>query len=275
MENLPEALNFEIIKRLTLSDRNSLSLVSKQLYKIEADQRLSIRVGCRLNPATEALTSLCIRFSNLTKIEINYYGWESYLGKQLDDQGLFILSINCPSLTNLILCHCSFLTDSGLSHLTSCKKLVDLSIVDCRVIKEHSLIVLGKCLRRLKRLELNLGPLGWHPKKPLVAESRAMVLKDARFLNDSAMKTLSLASPCLETLELERAHKVTNLGIGHVIKFPRLVNLKITECDQITDDGLKPLVETKKFVYLMIKNCPCISDQGAQQAAKHVCYEHV
>ena len=59
MEDLPEPLLAEIVKRITrASDRNSLSLVSKQLYTFEAEHRDAIRVGCGLNPATEALTPL-------------------------------------------------------------------------------------------------------------------------------------------------------------------------------------------------------------------------
>ncbi|KAJ3695501.1 hypothetical protein LUZ60_000878 [Juncus effusus] len=378
MENLPEALISEIIKRLTKSsDRNSLSLVSKELYKIEANQRRSIWVKCGLIPVTEALTSLCTRFPNLAKIEIcNDYDRDSYLVKQLNDQGLFILSTNCPSLTNLTLKFCSCITDSGLSHLASCKKLVDLSILECRGINETSLVKLGNCLRRLKRLEFKthllgsqtiihdplvaeswfrdqiccerleevnlcccaLGPesglslilgscsslekvrfytctglddsdiislskksrglksislmmsspltdvslkaLGsncpslenvelafWYPESSITIEGilalvngcsiRVLVLRHARFLNDSAMQALSLASPCLETLEIEKARQITNLGF--LINFPRLVNLKINGCHRITDDELEPLIKTKKLHHLMIKNCPRIS----------------
>jgi F-box and leucine-rich repeat protein 2/20 len=100
MEDLPEPLIAEIVKRTTCtSDRNSLSLslVSKQLYKVEADERGVICVGCGLNPATEALSSLCFRFPNLWKVEINYNGWLPNQGAQLDNQGLHVLSSHCPS----------------------------------------------------------------------------------------------------------------------------------------------------------------------------------
>ena len=75
MEDLPEALVTEILKRITsTSDLNSLSLVSKQLYKIEGNQRGAIHVGSGLCTATKALTSLCARFPNLRKVEIDYSG---------------------------------------------------------------------------------------------------------------------------------------------------------------------------------------------------------
>ncbi|CAL5020052.1 unnamed protein product [Urochloa decumbens] len=72
MEDLSEPLLGEIITRITrTSDLNSLSLVSKRLYNVEAEERATLRVGCGLHPATEALSSLCSRGME----------WLEYLGK--------------------------------------------------------------------------------------------------------------------------------------------------------------------------------------------------
>ena len=118
MEDLPEALVTEILKRITrTSDLNSLSLVSKQLYKLEGNQRGAIRVGSGLCTATEALTSLCARFTNLRKLEIDYSGWIPEHGNQLDNKGLFVFSSHCSSLIDLTLSFCSCIDDSG-SHYT-------------------------------------------------------------------------------------------------------------------------------------------------------------
>ncbi|KAM0929794.1 hypothetical protein ACQ4PT_001401 [Festuca glaucescens] len=104
MEDLPEPLLAEVVKRITrASDRKSLSLVSKQLYAFEAEHRDAIRIGCGLNPATQALKSLFSRFPNLCKVEINYSGWTSSHGEQLNKQGLRMLSSHCPLLSDLTL----------------------------------------------------------------------------------------------------------------------------------------------------------------------------
>ncbi|KAM3300066.1 hypothetical protein ACQJBY_041207 [Aegilops geniculata] len=129
MEDLPEALVTEILKRITrTSDLNSLSLVSKQLYKIEGNQRGAIRVGSGLCTATETLTSLCTRFTNLSKLEIDYSGWMPRHGNQLDNKGLFVFSSHCSSLIDLTLSFCSHIDDSGLGCLAYCKKLVSLRL---------------------------------------------------------------------------------------------------------------------------------------------------
>jgi hypothetical protein len=63
MEDLPDALLGEIIKRLTsTSDLNSFSLVSKKLYTVEAELRDAIRVGCGACPVTVALAAIGSRF---------------------------------------------------------------------------------------------------------------------------------------------------------------------------------------------------------------------
>ncbi|KAK3159369.1 hypothetical protein QOZ80_2AG0149240 [Eleusine coracana subsp. coracana] len=141
MEDLPEPLIAEIIKRTTwTSDLNSLSLVSKRLYKVEADERGFICVGCGLNPATEALSSLCSRFPNLWKVEINYSGWSSNQGQQLDNQGLHVLSSHCPSLMDLTLSFCSHINDSGLGYLAHCKKLMALRLNNAPAISSNGLL---------------------------------------------------------------------------------------------------------------------------------------
>ncbi|KAL6952144.1 F-box/LRR-repeat protein 14 [Sarracenia purpurea var. burkii] len=129
MDDLPNQLVWEILGRIKNTvDRNNLSLACKRLYHLDNEQRKSLRVGCGLDPANESLTCLCNRFPNLTRIEIIYSGWMSKAGKQLDDDGLLILSNNCPSLTDLTLSYCTFITDASLSYLTSCSKLSSLKL---------------------------------------------------------------------------------------------------------------------------------------------------
>ncbi|KAJ4957850.1 hypothetical protein NE237_024961 [Protea cynaroides] len=129
MEDLPDQLVWEILGRIKKTiDRNSASLACRRFHALEKEQREFLLVGCGLDPANDVLTSLCNRFPNLTKVEIIYSGWISKFGKQLDDQGLLILSSYSPSLVDLTLSYCTFITDVGLGHLASRLKLSALKL---------------------------------------------------------------------------------------------------------------------------------------------------
>uniref|UniRef100_A0A0A9BRN8 F-box domain-containing protein n=1 Tax=Arundo donax TaxID=35708 RepID=A0A0A9BRN8_ARUDO len=166
MEGLPQALLAEIIKRITrTNDLNSICLVSRLLYTVEAEQRDSIRVGCGLCPATLAISSLCLRFPNLCKVEINYSGWVADNGIQLDNQGLYVLSAHCPSLTDLTLSFCSYIDDSGLGCLACCKKLTSLRLNSVPAISSNGLLTVAVGCKSLSALHLigfmNLGSVEW------------------------------------------------------------------------------------------------------------------
>lgn len=126
---LPDQLLWEVLDRITkTSDRNSVSLACKRLYEVDREQREYLRVGCGLHPANEALLSLCNRFHNLKKVEIVYSGWMSRLGKQLDNDGVRVISEYCRSIVDLTLSYCIYITDVGLGHLASCSTLTALKL---------------------------------------------------------------------------------------------------------------------------------------------------
>ncbi|KAL6604048.1 hypothetical protein ACP70R_044409 [Stipagrostis hirtigluma subsp. patula] len=153
MDGLPQALLAEIIKRITSpNDLNSISLVSKLLYTVEAEQRESIRVGCGLCPAT--VTSLCSRFPNLRKVEINYSGWTVDNGMQLDNQDLCVLSAHCPMLTDLTLSFCSHINDSGIGSLAGCKKLKSLRLDSVSALSSTGLLKVAVGCKSLSTLHL-------------------------------------------------------------------------------------------------------------------------
>ncbi|VAH00111.1 unnamed protein product [Triticum turgidum subsp. durum] len=155
MEDLPEALLTEILNRITRTgDLNSLSLVSKQLYKIEGSERAAIRVGSRLCTATKALTSLCARFPNLRKVEIDYSVWTPGHGNQLDNEGLSVFSSHCSSLIDLTLSFCSCIDDSGLACLAYCKTLVSLRLNSAPKITSVALFSVAVGCMNLSALHL-------------------------------------------------------------------------------------------------------------------------
>ncbi|CAL5041180.1 unnamed protein product [Urochloa decumbens] len=155
MEGLPRALLEEIVKRITRrTDLNSLSLVSKQFYAVESENRYSICVGCGLYPAKLVMASLCLRFPNLCKVEINYSGWTAENGLQLDNEGLSVLATCCLSLTDLTLSFCSNINDSGLCWLAHCKKLTCLKFNTVPGISSAGLLTVAVGCKSLSALRL-------------------------------------------------------------------------------------------------------------------------
>ncbi|KAB8117649.1 hypothetical protein EE612_059889 [Oryza sativa] len=155
MEDLPDALIGEIVKRVSsTSDLSSLSLVSKRLYRIEAESRHTIHIGCSLRPATDAIVSLCSRFHNLLKVDINYSGWTQDHGNQLDNHGLRILSSYCLSLSDITLSFCSYIDDTGLGYLAFCKKLITLRLNSATKITSSGLLAVAVGCKNLSALHL-------------------------------------------------------------------------------------------------------------------------
>ncbi|XP_071693618.1 F-box/LRR-repeat protein 14-like [Rutidosis leptorrhynchoides] len=208
MDNLPDQLVWEIFNSITNTvDRNSISLVCKRFYNLDNEQRKHIRVGCGLNPANEALFSLCLRFRNLNKVEITYSGWMSKLGKQLEDPGLSVLSNTCPFLTDLTLSYCTFITDAGLSCLALCSNLSSLKlnftprITGCGIF---SVVVNCKNLKSLHLVRcLNVTNLEWLECLGGLETLEDLCIKNCRGIGEGALVKLGATWRNIKRLHFE------------------------------------------------------------------------
>uniref|UniRef100_A0A8I6XUX4 F-box domain-containing protein n=1 Tax=Hordeum vulgare subsp. vulgare TaxID=112509 RepID=A0A8I6XUX4_HORVV len=138
MEDLPEELFAEFLKRITrTSDLNSLSLVSKRLHKIEADQRGAIRVGCGLFPATQALASLCPCSKKLASLRLTST-------PNITSRGLLTVAVRCKSLSSLHLIDCHKVgSKDWLEYLGSVGSLEELVVKKCEGISQDDLLKFG------------------------------------------------------------------------------------------------------------------------------------
>ncbi|XP_024976677.1 F-box/LRR-repeat protein 14 [Cynara cardunculus var. scolymus] len=208
MDNLPDQLVWEIFSRIKNTvDRNSVSLTCKRFHNLDNEQRKYLRVGCGLNPANEALTSLCHRFPNLNNVEITYSGWMSKLGKQLEDPGLCVLSETCPFLTDLTLSYCTFITDAGLSCLASCSKLSSLKlnftprITGCGIF---SIVVGCKNLKVLHLIRcLNVSNLEWLECLGRLETLEDLCVKNCRGIGEGALIKLGPTWRNIKRLQFE------------------------------------------------------------------------
>jgi len=269
MDNIPEHIIWEILSRIKkTSDRNNVSLSCKRLYYLDNAQRHSLKVGCGMDPANEALTCLCTRFLNLSKVEIIYSGWMSKLGKQLDDNGLFILGNHCPLLCDLSLSYCTFITDVGLGYLASSLKLSSLRlnftprITGCGILsfvvgcKNLSRLHLTRCLNvssvewleylgKLGTLEdlsirncraigegdlIKLGP-GWQKLKRLQFEVDANYRYMKVYDRLSVDRWQKQNVPCENMLELSLVNCIISPGRGLACVLGKCKNLEIIHLD--------------------------------------------
>lgn len=208
MDDLPDLVAWDILERINrTADKSSVSLTCKRLHELDNVQRKSIRVGCGLSPANDALVSLCRRFQNLEKVEISYSGWMSKLGKQLDDRGLYNLSINCPLLADLTLSYCTFITDAGLTHLASCSHLSALKLIftprisGCGILsvvvgcKKLSLLHLIRCL--------NITRMEWLEYLGKLETLEDLCIKNCRAIGEGDLIKLGQSWQRLKRLQFE------------------------------------------------------------------------
>ncbi|XP_031284962.1 F-box/LRR-repeat protein 14 [Pistacia vera] len=245
MEELPDHIVWEILDRIEkIVDRNSASLACKRFYELDNEQRHFLRVGCGLDPANEALTSLCNRFPNLTKVEITYSGWMSRLGKQLDDQGLFVLSNNCICLTDLTLNYCTYITDVGLRYLAACFNLSALKlnftprITGCGIL---SLVVGCKNLTILHLIRcLNVSSVEWLEYLGKLGTLEDLMIKNCRAIGEGDLIRLGPSWWKLKRLQFE-----VDANYRYMKVHDRLA----------VDQWQKQLVPCENMVELSLSNC--------------------
>uniref|UniRef100_A0ACD5YIM2 Uncharacterized protein n=1 Tax=Avena sativa TaxID=4498 RepID=A0ACD5YIM2_AVESA len=216
MEDLPEALVTEILKKITrTSDLNSLSLVSKQLYRIEGNQRGAIRAGSGLCTAIKALTSLCDRFPNLRKVEIDYSGWIPGHGSQLNNKGLFVFSSHCSSLTDLTLSFCSYIGDSGLGCLAYCKTLVSLRLISTPQITSNGLFSVAVGCTSLSALHLidceKINSVEWLEYLGRDGSLEELVVKNCEGVNHHDLLKFGSGWTKLQKFEFEKKKGMSDL----------------------------------------------------------------
>lgn len=276
MEDLPEVLVFDILKRISnTADRNSISLVCKRLYAIEGEQRDFLRVGCGLHPAAEALSSLCIRFPNLRKVEIAYSGWMSNYGKQLDNQGFLVLSSQCLSVTELTLSFCSFIDDTGLGYLASCRNLRSLKLNFAPAISSNGILSLVVGCKNLSTLHLircmRVSSVEWLEYLGKHGTLEDLSIKNCRAIGEDDLIKLGPGLRKLKRLEFEvdayyRYPKVYDYFVvdrwhRHKICCEEMKEISLTNCVMTPSRGLSCLLgKCQALEKLLLDMCIGVKD---------------
>ncbi|EFJ21358.1 hypothetical protein SELMODRAFT_417324 [Selaginella moellendorffii] len=267
MDALPDEVLSHVFSRITsTADRNSLALSCKRCHHVERLQRWSLRLGCGLHPVDEALVRLCKRFSNLVGVEISYLGWMSNQGRQLDDQGLALLSENCRLLTTLKLSYCCFITDTGLGNLGRSSNLEVLTLNFIPRISGARAGSLHACPQWLEHLgaegrlenlfirncrgvgELDLAGLGWgwSSLRRLVFEVDGSNYRFLKEFGNAGVCGIDVNSESLQLLVLTNCVVTPRRGLSSVLArcSSALVDLELNMCLGLRDEQLIALAET-------------------------------
>ncbi|XP_006302189.2 F-box/LRR-repeat protein 14 isoform X1 [Capsella rubella] len=260
MDELPDHLVWDILRKLQkTNDRNSVSLSCRRFYSLDNEQRYSLRIGCGLVPATDALLSLCRRFPNLSKVDIIYSGWMSKLGKQLDDQGLLVLTTNCPCLTHLTLSYCTFITDVGIRHLSSCTSLSSLvlhfapRITGCGVL---SLAVGCKKLRRLHLIRcLNVASVEWLDYFGKLETLEELCIKNCRAIGEGDLIKLRNSWRKLRSLHFEVDANYRYMKVYDQVAVERWPR-QLVPCDSLVELSLgNCIIAPGRGLACVLRNC--------------------
>ena len=271
MDDLPSSILDEIIKRIArIPDKNSASLVCKRFYSIDGDLRESLLIGRGLHPAAESLNLLCTRFRNLITLEICYSGWTPNQGKQLDDSGLLILPSNCPRLNNLTLSFCSFITDSGIGYLSSCRNLKSLKLNFAPSISSNGLLSLVVGCKNLSKLHLSrcmkLRSSEWLEYLGKFGVLEDLVVKNCKAIGENELIMLGSGLQRLRCLELEIDSNYRDLrNLRGNLLFPlnceALEEVRLVNC-AIRDGGLSSMItECRRLKKLSLDKCYGLKDQ--------------
>ncbi|KAF7088452.1 hypothetical protein CFC21_091554 [Triticum aestivum] len=289
MEDLPEALVTEILKRITsTSDLNSLSLVSKQLYKIEGNQRGAIHVGSGLCTATKALTSLCARFPNLRKVEIDYSAYCKTLvslrlnsAPKITSIGLFSVAVGCTSLSALHLIDCEKIDSvEWLEYLGRDGSLKELVVKNCKGVNHRDFLKFGSGWMKLQKFEFErkrgiddrlLGDMvydsSYNAHNTDIYDFCCESLKDLRFAHIKTWPEVGLRvvlgkCKALEKLCLETSFTDNSLyAIALNCPMLQIIDLRFTRCSRdwpleigFTQKGFLTLIQSRAIRVLVLNN---------------------
>ena len=84
-------------------------------------------------------------------------------------------------------------------------------------------------------------------------------------LTDDDLAVFAGMTQLLHTLDLSGCGKITDAGLSHLQKLPRLRELNLAYCGQITDDGISQLHILTQLEKLSLEGCHNISDDAIQK----------
>ena len=279
-ESLPDDVLAQILSYLPTVSLVRLSCVNLRWYRVCFDASLwrdvCIPFDFRHNVMNSTLMKLTACSRNVNKL----YLVEC---RNLTDDLLEFISIQCPNLKKLQLCGCTKITDRGmLSIARRCKKLRKLGIAKTKVT-DHSLNILIQNNPSLTSLEASTQACTADTfealrnckflRKVKVYETpeEVLVKNTGIMLDDEMLEALGKSCPSLTHLVLIYDNvAVSDFSFRELAHGCRLLeNLEIDSCPAVGDQGIKALVKNGLLEHLHLGESR-VSDETLRAVATYL-----
>lgn len=159
----------------------------------------------------------------------------------LTEKSLYSLGSFSCLLEELDLTDCAGVTDSGLSYLSRCSKLVCLKLGLCSNISDKGISYIASCCTKIRELDLYR----------------------CSGVGDDALAALSIGCKKLKKLNLSYCNEVTDRGMEFLGHIEVLSELEMRGLLHITSEGLTAVAAgCKRLAGLDLKHCENIDDSG-------------
>lgn len=186
-----------------------------------------------------------------------------------------------PNLKILDLSLCKQVTDSSLELIAhNLRNLEVLELGGCCNITNSGLLLIGWGLLKLKKLNLRscwhisdqgIGYVaGLHREAaPGNLTLEYLGLQDCQRLSDESLKYIAQGLVALKQINLSFCVSITDSGLKHIARMPKLEELNLRACDNISDIGIAYLTEGGSTISsLDVSFCDKIADQALQHLSQ-------
>uniref|UniRef100_A0A1B0BYH0 F-box domain-containing protein n=1 Tax=Glossina palpalis gambiensis TaxID=67801 RepID=A0A1B0BYH0_9MUSC len=189
-------------------------------------------------------------------------------------------SVDLPNLKILDLSLCKQITDTSLGRIAQhLKNLQTLDLGGCCNITNTGLLLIAWGLKKLKHLNLRsccisdqgIGHLAGLNKATAEGnlELEFLGLQDCNRLSDEALGHIAQGLTSLKSINLSFCLSITDSGLKHLARMPKLEQLNLNSCDNISDIGMAYLTESgSNLNSLDVSFCVKISDQALTHIAQ-------
>uniref|UniRef100_A0A1B0FKA9 Uncharacterized protein n=1 Tax=Glossina morsitans morsitans TaxID=37546 RepID=A0A1B0FKA9_GLOMM len=189
-------------------------------------------------------------------------------------------SVDLPNLKILDLSLCKQITDTSLGRIAQhLKNLQTLDLGGCCNITNTGLLLIAWGLKKLKHLNLRsccisdqgIGHLAGLNKATAEGnlELEFLGLQDCNRLSDEALGHIAQGLTSLKSINLSFCLSITDSGLKHLARMPKLEQLNLNSCDNISDIGMAYLTESgSNLNSLDVSFCVKISDQALSHIAQ-------